>query len=304
MLSTILPPALLGALCALLTILWIILAFVFLLPGILLRLLPVRALQRLGARYCVQVAVRWVQANRLIYALMHRTPWQPVYHQALDPAANYLVICNHQSWADIPLLFDVLHRRAPFPRFFMKWELLYVPVIGVGCWAMDFPFMRRYSQAKLAAHPELRGKDLEATRRACERYQSVPVSVINFIEGTRLTPAKHARQQSPYQYLLRPKAGGLSFTLNAMGEQFAGIIDVTIGYQPTRKRLLWSLLCGEQNQVQIDVEVRPIPTQLIHGDYAHDPDHRQNMQDWVNQLWQQKDARLARIKQTQPSAAL
>src|SRR5690606_16970766 len=124
---------------------------------------------------------------------------------------------------------------------------MYMPVIGVACWAMDFPFMRRHGQTALQANPALRQQDLETTRRACELYRTEPVTVINFLEGTRFTETKRVERQSPYRHLLRPKAGGMSFTLNAMGEQFAGIIDVTIAYRPTTKPLLWSFACGEQD---------------------------------------------------------
>ena len=30
------------------------------------------------------------------------------------------------------------------PRFFMKFELLYVPIIGLAAWGLDYPIMRRY----------------------------------------------------------------------------------------------------------------------------------------------------------------
>ena len=59
-------------------------------------------------------------------------------------------------------------------------------------------------------YPEKKGKDIEATRKSCERYKDEPITLINFIEGTRFTPEKHAVQRSPYQHLLKPKAGGLA----------------------------------------------------------------------------------------------
>src|SRR3546814_8075063 len=134
-------------------------------------------------------------------------------------------------------------------------QLLYVQVIGMACWAMDFPFMRRYTKAQLEARPELKGQDVEATRRACEVYKHEPVTVINFLEGTRFSEAKRITNKSPYRRLLRPKAGGMSFTLNAMGEQFAGVIDVTIAYRQTKKSLLGSFTSGEQDQLSVHMDV-------------------------------------------------
>jgi 1-acyl-sn-glycerol-3-phosphate acyltransferase len=135
-------------------------------------------------------------------------------------------------------------------------------------------------------------KDLEATRRACEIYKTDPVTVVNFLEGTRFTPAKRDSKGSPFPRLLRPKSAGLSYTLNAMGEQFAGLIDVTIRYQPTPHSLVWSWLCGEQSHVAIHYQLRELPAHLLHGDYRNDEAFRQDFQAWVNALWAEKSARL------------
>src|SRR5690606_5142543 len=66
------------------------------------------------------------------------------------------------------------------------------------------------------------------TQRACEKFKTTPVAVFNFLEGTRLTPEKHAEQQSPYRYLLRPKSGGIASVLDAPGEQLRSLLDSTI----------------------------------------------------------------------------
>src|SRR3546814_19582375 len=95
----------------------------------------------------------------------------------------------------------------------------------MACLAMDFPFMRRYTKAQLEARPELKGQDVKATRRACEVYKHEPVTVINFLEGTRFSEAKRITNKSPYRRLLRQKDGGMSFPLNAMGEQYAAVIE-------------------------------------------------------------------------------
>ncbi|NGY06526.1 acyltransferase [Solimonas terrae] len=301
MFSVIFPASVVGlitSLCVLATTLGV---SVLLLPGILLKLLPYRPLQRACSRYCVWIAINWVSANKILFRLLHAVQWEIDVRGTLDPRGNYLLIGNHQSWADILLLFDILHTRVPFPRFFLKHQLIYVPIIGTACWAMDFPFMRRYTREQLEAKPELKGQDVEATRRACEIYKSEPVTVINFLEGTRFSEAKRIARQSPYRHLLRPKAGGMSFTLNAMGEQFAGIIDVTIAYRPTDKPLLWSFASGEQDQLCVHMDVLPIPAELMHGDYENDAEFRARFQAWVNALWERKDARLERQLNGRPA---
>lgn len=256
--------------------------FLMMLPGVLLRCVPIHGLQRLASRYCVRLATNWVATNVLLLRLLHRVNWEVDLEGDLDPKKSYLLVANHQSWADILMLFDVFHQRTPFARFFLKRDLMYVPIVGVVCWAMDFPFMTRKAAAA----------DLATTRRACELYREVPVTVVNFLEGTRFSVEKQAATGSPYARLLKPKAGGVAYTLNAMGDQFAGVVDVTVEYAPTRRALAWSWLCGEQADVRLHVAVRPVPEHLLDGDYGSDPAHRAAVQAWLHELWTKKDARL------------
>lgn len=301
MFSVIFPPTIIGLLTSIVLIAWMIAAFLLLSPAVLLKLIPYPPLQRACSRFCIWIATNWVRNNKLLFRLLHAEQWEVDFRTRVEPGKNYLLISNHQSWADILVLCDIFHARTPFPRFFLKWELMYMPIIGLACWAMDFPFMRRHGKSALKANPELRNQDLETTRRACALYKTEPVMVINFLEGTRFTQAKRIERQSPYRHLLRPKAAGISFTLNAMGEQFAGIIDVTIAYQPTRKPLLWSFASGEQDTLAVHVDVLPIPQEMMAGDYENDPEFRKRFQTWINGIWTRKDARLERMLTTRPA---
>lgn len=301
MFSVIFPPTIIGLLTSIVLVAWMIAAFLLLSPAILLKLIPYPPLQRACSRFCIWIATNWVRNNRLLFRLLHAEQWDVEFRTRVEPGKNYLLIANHQSWADILVLCDIFHARTPFPRFFLKWELMYMPIIGLACWAMDFPFMRRHGKSALKANPELRNQDLETTRRACALYKTEPVTVINFLEGTRFTEAKRVERQSPYRHLLRPKAAGISFTLNAMGEQFAGIIDVTVAYQPTRKPLLWSFASGEQDTLAVHIDVLPIPQDMMLGDYENDPEFRKRFQTWINGIWTRKDARLERMLTTRPA---
>ncbi|MGH8505754.1 MAG: acyltransferase [Stenotrophobium sp.] len=295
MISLLLPAPLVGVITFIVLLASVLVVGVFLLPAVLLKLIPWPPMQRLCSRYCVGVAVQWSGVVQLLYRLIHPAQWQVDIRGQFDPRRSYLLVANHQSWADIIILFDLLHNRVPLPRFFLKQQLLYVPIIGMACWGMDFPFMKRHTREQIEANPALRHEDLEATRRACEIYRHEPVTVVNFLEGTRFTEAKRLKNRSPYRNLLRPKAAGLSFTLNAMGDQFADLMDVTIAYRPTRKSILWSWLCGEQDNLSIRIDLLPIPAELVVGDYEHDEEFRTRFQAWVNDLWTRKDARLGRL---------
>lgn len=239
----------------------------------------------------------WVGWNQRVFRLLHGPRENCTIHGRLDPARSWMVVANHQSWADILILFDVLYGHVPFPRFFMKRELIWIPLVGFVCWALDMPFMKRNSAAAIARNPTLRNDDLETTRRFCEKFRKRPIAVVNFLEGTRYTPEKARAKGSPYRHLLRPKSGGFSFTLNAMGEQFAGLVDVTLVYRPTghSRSKLWSWLCGEQNAAFVQVDVRPLPVALLGGDYQDDAAFRERFQHWVNGLWADKDATIEQV---------
>jgi hypothetical protein len=121
----------------------------------------------------------------------------------------------------------------------------------------------------------------------------MPVSVMNFVEGTRFTPAKHDAQASPYRHLLRPRAGGLAFVLDAMGDALHAILDVTIVYADG-PRSMADLVAGRIRDIRLHVRERPIGPSL-RGDYENDAVFRERFQAWVNELWQAKDAQVDRM---------
>ena len=304
MLSVLLPPSLVAVLALLALITTPVVGFVALMPFALLKLaVPLKGFRRVCSELSVAGAQLWIILNRLVYRLCYPVSWDVELQGEFDPGKSYLLVCNHQSWIDILLLADIFHERSPFPRFFLKHELIWVPVIGWGCWALEMPFMKRHGREALKANPALKREDLETTRRFCERYREMPVTVVNFAEGTRCTEAKRVARGSPYRHLLRPKAAGMRIALDAMGDQFAGIIDVTIAYRPTRHPLVWSFLTGEQNQLALHAEVLPLPKELMVGDYEDDAEFRARFQEWVNALWKRKDARLERMINRRPAAA-
>jgi 1-acyl-sn-glycerol-3-phosphate acyltransferase len=256
-------------------------------------LLPLRGARVVLSRALVLVAESWIGVNSTLFDLFTRTHWRVEGLEGLERHGNYLVLCNHQSWVDIPVLQKIFNRRIPFLRFFLKSQLIWVPLLGPAWWALDFPFMKRHSRAQLARQPELAGRDRETTRRACEKFRQLPVSVMNFVEGTRFTRAKHDAQASPYRHLLRPKAGGVAFVLDAMGEGLHAILDVTIVYAQGAGSMM-DLMAGRIRDIRVQVRQRAIePT--LRGDYENDAAFREGFQAWINALWAEKDAEVARM---------
>lgn len=260
-------------------------------------LVPFAPAQRVMRSVMHWIAETWVAGNSAWMNSVQRTSWDVQGLQSVDRSHSYLVTSNHQSWVDIFALQYQLNRRMPMLKFFLKKELIWVPVAGLCWWALEFPFMKRYSKEYLARHPEKQGQDLATTRIACARYKTNPVSVFNFLEGTRFTPEKHQRQQSPFKYLLKPKAGGIAFVLDAMGEQLKTLVNITIHY-PEGRPELWDLLSGKVRKIVVRIEQLEIPQSFIGKSYDQDEAYRAEFQKWVNTLWEDKDALLTQLRQS------
>lgn len=233
----------------------------------------------------------WTSMNAALFRLLPPIHWDVRGQADLRLDTWYFVIANHQTWVDILASFHILNRRIPPLKYFLKQELLYVPIVGLAVYALDYPFMKRYSREYLAKRPHLRGKDLDTTRKACEKYQHYPVSVLNFLEGTRITPAKHEQSRSPYQHLLKPKSAGAAFVLSALGSKMECLLDLTIAY-PQGVPSFWDLCCGRVRHIVIDIQVRPIPAEFCLGHYEDDAKFRDSFQLWIGSLWQDKDNKL------------
>lgn len=193
-------------------------------------ILPEIAVRKIMDPIFSTIAGAWISCNSGWMKLTQPTQWDIKLPDNLDPKGWYFVSSNHQTWVDIFVLQHVLNGKIPFLKFFLKQELIRVPIMGQAWWALDFPFMKRFSKSYLEKYPDMKGKDIETTQKACEKFKYIPTSVMNFFEGTRFTPAKHEKQNSPYEHLLNPKSGGFAFALNAMGDKFQSLLDCTIVY--------------------------------------------------------------------------
>jgi 1-acyl-sn-glycerol-3-phosphate acyltransferase len=288
MLFQVLPGAVRGCLSLILyvlnTVFWCMPLFVL---AATKAVIPSKAWVRKCNRMLNAIAENWIWVNNQNQKFVGNTGWDIQGVGALERSKWYLVLANHQSWVDILVLQRIFHRKIPFLKFFIKKELLWLPVLGQAWWAMDFPFVKRYTKSELQKKPHLKGKDLEITRKACQEFKTVPISIMNFVEGTRFTNEKHHRQQSPYSHLLKPKAGGIALVLSSMGEQIHRILDVTIVY-PDGVKNFWALLCGKIREIKVRVRSLPVNAELF-GDYTNDGHFRTGLQRWLNDMWTEKN---------------
>ncbi|RUR13264.1 acyltransferase [Legionella sp. km772] len=261
----------------------------------LCKLIPIKKWQDLCTRAVDYVSILWCGINNLYVDKVQNLKLDITGLENLDRKSWYLVVANHQSWLDIVVLHRLFNRKIPVLKFFIKDQLKWVPLLGFSWWAMGCPFMKRYSKEYLARYPHKKGKDLVSTYKAIEAFKRTPASVMNFIEGTRFTPKKKQQQQSPYNHLLKPKAGGISFIISSMGQQITSLLDVTIVY-PEKNHSLWDFLCKKVHSAKISIRKIPIPAQFMSKQLLENSEIHNEFKEWLNEQWAEKDRLIASLK--------
>lgn len=273
----------------------IILAFIPILFIGLFKLVPNKKWQTRCTLAIDHIAILWSGFNNLYIDRVQKINIDITGLENLDRNNWYLVVANHQSWLDIVILHRVFNRKIPVLKFFIKDQLKWVPLLGFSWWAMGCPFMKRYSKEYLAKKPHKKGKDLIATLKAIEAFKRTPASVMNFIEGSRFTLNKKQKQQSPYNHLLKPKAGGIGFVISSMHQQINSVLDVTIVYSE-KKLSLWDFLCGKMRSARIAIRQIPIPAQFMSDKLLDNSSVYDEFKDWLNQQWAEKDRLITALK--------
>lgn len=248
----------------------------------------------------IKVTNRWIATNNtMIDDMLLDKDWRINLPDDVHPDGKYLLISNHQSWVDTSIVQYISAKRLPLTRFFTKFELIYIPVVGQAFYFLDFPMMRRHSKEQVAKNPSLKGKDIEEAKRACSLLKNKPFTLLNYLEGTRFTPLKHDKQNSPYTHLLKPRAGGLALAINALGSEIDGILDMTIVYPdgiPTYSDL-WK---GNIKRLGVDVRHIEMPKDLFasieDGSFEHDETIKKELFDWLDDIWQQKDQLISTMR--------
>lgn len=293
----------LAAITLLLSIVLTILVTIFcsvpiIIAGIVKLLLPVPVIWRKVSHFCDFMMYCWCEGLAVLLHLNPHLQWEVRGLEGLSKKNWYLLICNHRSWADIVVLCVLFRKHIPMNKYFLKQQLAWVPFLGLACWALDMPFMKRYSRAYLLRHPERRGKDVETTRRSCEKFRLHPTTIVNFVEGSRFTQEKHQQTHSTFQNLLPPKAAGIAMALNVLGKQFDKLLNVTLCYPDNNRQPFFDMLSGKLTRIVVNVDLQPIADEL-HGDYINDKSFKRHFQQWLNSLWQEKDRLLTSLMSSQ-----
>ena len=250
-------------------------------------LVPIESWKTLCTKWIIAIGECWIFCNGLWIKLLHNPQWTITGFDSLNQSDWYLTMANHQSWADIFVLQGITNRKIPMLKFFMKDVLIWVPVIGLAWWALDMPFLKRYTEEQIKKDPSLRGKDVVEMKKSFGRFARYPVSIFSFAEGTRFTEAKRLSQDSPYDQLLRPKSGGIGLTLSTM-PYIKKVLDFTIKYN-SKHRTFWDFLCGRMSNVEIQVKIIDVPENLLQKNYIEDEKFREELKEWLYSIWEEKN---------------
>ncbi len=255
--------------------------------GIIKFLIPIKSLRISFTKMIIKIGEIWISVNSIWVLKILNPKIQIKGFESLNKNEWYLTTSNHQSWADIFMVQMLTNRKIPMLKFFMKHVLIYVPVIGICWWALDMPFLKRYTKEQIKKNPKLKGRDFKEMRKSLNHYSLHPVSVFSYAEGTRFTHKKHAAQESPYKNLLKPKEGGMALALSVI-PSIKFLIDITIIYE-SPKRSFWDYLCGRLKNIKIFVKKIEIPKEFLNEKLAEDDRLRTNFKAWLNNIWKDKD---------------
>lgn len=297
-LDTILPKIfqfLRGSILLLLLCISTLIMFVPILLVGIFKLIPQKTVQTYVRKTIEILAAFWMQLNVYVGRLFLPTRFEVKGLKLMKKHHSYLLMVNHQSWMDIMVLENIFLGKISFAKFFIKDELKWIPILGWVWRIMDFPFMKRYSKTYLKKHPEKKGTDLLSTQKACEKFKHMPLTLVHFSEGTRYSPSKAAKQDSPYRNLLKPKAGGVSLVMNTLGEQMNAILDITIYYPKKNLITLWDYLSGRIQNIKVDIRYITM-TDRMKVDIKC-KESIQYIRQLVNDIWQHKDQVLERFNQ-------
>lgn len=264
----------------------------------IVKLIPSKKWRHCGKTYLQNFPIWWMDANSLILKTTTAGKLVIKGDGQLKRDGWYMVVSNHQTWVDILIISLALHRRVPVLKFFMKKQLLWsLPIVGLACYVLGYPFMQRHTRDDVRKNPALKNQDIETTRKACEQFKEYPTSVISFAEGTRFTAEKHAKQDSPFENLLKPRSGGTAIVVSELSDKLDGLIDTTIFYDKPGLPF-WDFACGNFKKIIVEYELVELKEELF-GNYYEDRAYRARFAQWLNQLWMKKDQKLKQLKKNE-----
>ena len=253
-----------------LSAIWVISNLVVWLSLLILTLPALLLLKPLGRERALEPWIGWIyrSAVRIDSFWMLRVVGIQLKVKGEIPShPSPIVIVNHQSWFDIPIVQEIISARGPRLTFLVKRSLVWVPVIGWICMLLGFPRLRRTGLL------EDRALDLNAVSQAAKQGVAARHALLIFAEGTRFTPKKRSDQDSPFDHLLRPRVGGFAAACQNFPEG-TPIIDLSIYYDGSSH--FWRCLGGATKVIRVNVS-------------THSLDQMMSADAFLNERWRTKD---------------
>tara|TARA_S200000501_G_scaffold378846_1_gene444165 strand:+ start:3565 stop:4461 length:897 start_codon:yes stop_codon:yes gene_type:complete len=276
-----------GVITFILILITAFLVIVTVIPIGILRFIPYKPLQILILKINDWFGELTLASWKAIQDIMHRPKYVVHGAEKLKKDIWQFTTINHLSWADIFLFIYFTNYKMSVPKIFMKAELWWLPITWAANIGLAMPFVVRRSKEAIKANPELAKTDKESTIRACRFYELYPTNVCGFIEGTRIDKTKYNNSNSKFINLMAPKIGGMGYTLEVM-PYIDHLTDITLVYK-TDKRTFWNFLCGDMNEASVTINTYPIPEKLRNKDYATDTEAREELRNFLEGVWQNKD---------------
>ena len=250
---------------------WVISNLLMWLSLLILTLPALLVLKPLGREQALEPWIRWIyrSAVQIDSIWMLRVVRIELEVKGEIPShPSPIVIVNHQSWFDIPIVQEIISARGPRLTFLVKRSLVWVPVIGWICMLLGFPRLRRTGLL------EDRALDINAVSQAAKQGVAARHALLIFAEGTRFTPKKRSDQDSPFDHLLRPRVGGFAAACQNFPEG-TPIIDLSIYYDGSSH--FWRCLGGATKVIRVNVS-------------THSLDQMMSAEAFLNERWGAKDA--------------
>lgn len=202
---------------------------------------------------------------------------------------NALLVSNHQQMPDIPAIMKLARSRHRLGdlKFFVKKQLKWVPGMGWGMQFLDCLFVDRDWAS-----------DNEKIHRTFARLVSgrVPVYLVSFVEGTRMTlpkleVARAYAQENGFpipRHTLVPRSKGFSASIEALRSHITAVYDITIGYE-NGVPSLWQYIKGLVQRIHLHVRRFPIDTL---------PAGAEQLRSWLHARFEEKDCLLEHFYRT------
>jgi len=193
---------------------------------------------------------------------------------------NALLVSNHQQMPDITALmsFARTKERLGDLKFFVKKQLKWVPGMGWGMQFLDCLYIDR----DWASDRERIQKTFASLVEG-----KVPVFLVSFAEGTRLTLPKleaaqaYARENGLTipRHTLIPRSKGFAASVEGLRTHIDAVYDLTIGYEGAVPSL-WQYIKGMVQRIHLHVRRFPI---------AEMPESVDELREWLMARWEEKN---------------